>query len=393
MMLKVLTLKADLQAAEYVIISSDTEQSDHIIARGSTFYQGQNFTITYSKTPLVGDLNYGVALFVSTIEFGPYVNSVCLSTMSSNLDGNTTSISNLDIENGYKVNSGCSSKIPEKENHITTLLIDTYFYERYGDMLTISFGQNVYMGLITYDEIVVEDVGDIEINFSSDGSVVGAGFEIIQKYVSCTCGPSVVKVPCNGSVYLTVTETINSYSYCSNMNCSFSIVREETCSDLQLNLEASVTLRMFSNDSLIIKVNGEPSESFTGSIHSNKTMDFTSDAKVEIDFISRNTNAKFYPAPYVMLRVFIGAGDNDQGSPTPSPENFTSSTESSSLSPENFASSTESSSLSTESSSFSPESSSLSSESSTSPNSGSNLSPGLSSILLVFSIILLIEKV
>ncbi|KAE9546589.1 hypothetical protein FO519_010199 [Halicephalobus sp. NKZ332] len=345
------------------MISYDSGKSKHIIPYQSMFYQGENFTITYSKIPFGNNSDYGIALFVSAVEITMHMSIECLSTTSSNWDGNTTLISYLDIENGYNINSGCSSKVPEKKNHIITLLPKSCFYERYADRLDVSYLPNLFIGLTIQEEFVVENAGDIDISFSSDGSVVGAGFEIVQKYVSCTCGPSVVKVPCKGSVYLPVTETINSYSYCSNMNCSFSIVREETCSDLQLNLEVLVIFNMFSNDSLIIKVDGKPSESFNST--SVKTMSFPSDAKVEIDFTSGTTDAKLYPASYVILQLFIDAEDNDQGS----------------------------SSLSTESSSLFPESSSLSSESSTSPNGGSNLSPGLSSILLVFSIILLIEKV
>ncbi|KAE9552178.1 hypothetical protein FO519_004625 [Halicephalobus sp. NKZ332] len=314
MMLKVVSLNYDLQPAEYAMISYDSEKPQHITPRSSTIYPGRNFTITYSKIPFGNNSDYGIALFVSAVELVTHTNTACLSTTSSNWDGNTTLISNLDIENGYKVNSGCSSKVPEKKKNIISLLPKSFFYERYGDMLWISYAPNLVIGLIIQEEVVIENVGDIDISFSPDGSVVGAGFEIVQKYISCTCGPSVVTVPCNGSVYLTVTETINSYSYCSNMNCSFSIAREGKCSVHELSLTASVMLRTLSNDSLIIKVDGKTSESFNSNSTSVKTMSFPPNAKVEVDFTSETSDAIFYPAPYVMLR-FTDAGDIDQGEP------------------------------------------------------------------------------
>src|SRR5690606_37375164 len=119
---------------------------------------------------------------------------------------------------------------------------------------------------------------------------------------------------CISSNTLTITETNNSNSYCSNMNCSYSIEFDSDCQISLLNLEISTFLRVLSNDTLNLIADGKIIQSFNGASNFTFSAAFPLDVKLEIDFASGDAPAQFYSAPSVIIQMDMYPPDDQEGS-------------------------------------------------------------------------------
>ena len=187
MELKLVAMKRDLQVAEFLRVYDGTGNSVYFTGSKGTF-KGPNIRVEYKKQPFGNNTLYGIALFASATELVNIKPENCPTYPSDNLNLSLTTISNFNNVTGYAVNSNCYATIPEKKDYVSTLLITRPFYERHGDLVTVKTSTRVY-GLETQDEFMFENAGNLTIDFTSDGSVVGAGFEIDQNYI---CKSSVI---------------------------------------------------------------------------------------------------------------------------------------------------------------------------------------------------------
>uniref|UniRef100_A0AC35FDT2 CUB domain-containing protein n=1 Tax=Panagrolaimus sp. PS1159 TaxID=55785 RepID=A0AC35FDT2_9BILA len=241
-----------------------------------------SFTLYYNDTN-DASVGTGFSALISDTNVPPVLTT---EECPSFVDENNLKINNLDYEVGYQPNQQCDYSVTVPENEEILVDVSIFHIEKNIDTLNLIFGGDIYTLNKDYKYTLTPEANNSLISFIADSSVQQAGFEITFKSLECICPFEEIIIPCESQIVVfPLVEDVN--SYCDNMNCSYHISKEQSCSDNGYQFLLNPIFRE-GLDYFNIYSNGNLYETLTK--QKNYMRHFASDTNITVEFISGSYN-------------------------------------------------------------------------------------------------------
>ncbi|KAE9556666.1 hypothetical protein FO519_000072 [Halicephalobus sp. NKZ332] len=230
---------------------------DYISLGGNNvqYMRGKSFRIVYLPDETNTKDHIGVLILASaTNQNTPVKNEV--SGKEIKLDSNHAVISFFDGKNGYENNHRYSFPIAQKPGYLIVLQANKQFLEYIVDRVEVYDYLGMNYPMLDKSYYSVESLKDVNLVFSTDQTITGAGFFVNEITIECSCASTTFMLPCEGPQTLPLMNNENEiYTYCSNMTCDYSIMENPNCPNTGFTLKVDTNLRQISGDNLVVSTN------------------------------------------------------------------------------------------------------------------------------------------
>uniref|UniRef100_A0AC34QW11 C-type lectin domain-containing protein n=1 Tax=Panagrolaimus sp. JU765 TaxID=591449 RepID=A0AC34QW11_9BILA len=214
------------------------------------------------------------------------------------------------------------------------LQAESRYMEYLGEWIQIHNSQNDIIGdLMEYNIFSAENINNFSLQLVTDENVKGAGFNVREFQVDCTCASNLVIIPCTGKYYAPIlqadwTESTKTHTFCRGMNCSYQFEVIDDCGDSKIEIDVDFqTPGLQFND--IVGVNVDGTEVWNSTEGNTFTGQFGQKQVVEFFFNSADYKYEFLNQIPVLLVGYSLVGQTSgstMASPTMAPPTMASPT-------------------------------------------------------------------
>uniref|UniRef100_A0AC35FG14 CUB domain-containing protein n=1 Tax=Panagrolaimus sp. PS1159 TaxID=55785 RepID=A0AC35FG14_9BILA len=255
------------------------------------YFNGTSFNLTFATTNDALNAHSYFYFFVSAVKIlTTYTSDGCLMPQ---INGSTTTYTNIDYYNGYPANQRCDNIIMFPPNYEAMIGVYEYNYEACCDIVSLTNDNNQSLTLkAIYDDDYNDYVPDFKyltskfngsvLSFISDGSIQEAGYKIILTAYECVCEKQSYVIECNETVR--VTPLNNNEHFCDKMDCIYQIT--SNCPGSYFRLDPWFFGLRDDIDSALLKNNGNLVENFTSDTDDEGYQNFLKDYVFTLEFHS-----------------------------------------------------------------------------------------------------------